>query len=171
MVKFSAFKVKTVVIFCVIVLFAISYIALGCLWHQNHKLAQEVINSRKVYVYDLQKVLLSTNLIEAKRQYEQEILNLNDELLKAEQKIKSLKDAKVKEDFSTVYLNNLRLKRDEITKNYETQVNTITQNINAALSEIAKQQHIAAIFVRDAVAVNTPDVVDITQDVVQKISQ
>lgn len=171
MVKFSASQVRTFVVSSVVILFTISYIGLGCLWQQNHKLAQEVINSRKVYVYDLQKVLLSTNLIEAKRQYEQEILNLNDELLKAEQKIKSLKDAKVKEDFSAVYLNNLRLKRDEITKNYETQVNTITQNINAALSEIAKQQQIPAIFVRDAVAVNTPDVVDITQDVIQKISQ
>ena len=117
MVKFSASQVRTFVVSSVVILFAISYIGLGCLWHQNQLLKQEVVNSRKVYVYDLQKVLLSTNLVEAKRQYEQEILNLNDELLKAEQKIKSLKDAKVKEDFSTVYLNNLRLKRDEITKN------------------------------------------------------
>lgn len=171
MVKFSACNIKTIIISSVVALFALSYIGLGYLWHQNQLLTQEIINSRKVYVYDLQKVLLSTNLVETKQQYEQDIVKLNNELLAAEKKIKTLKDAKVKEDFSTVYFSNLRLKRDELVSQYEKNVQETTNKINAALSEIAKQQNISTIFVSDMIVVKTPYIIDVTNEVIEKIHQ
>ena len=131
----------------------------------------QIAESKKIYVYNLEEVLRKINAIEAKKQFEDEIIKLNDELLEAEKKIKSLKDAKVKEDFSEVYLNNLRMKRDELVNNYERNIEELTAKINAALSSIAEERNIPTIFVQNAIALNTNFVVDLTDEIVARVQK
>ena len=132
-----------------------------------HKIEQ----SRKVYIYSLDEVLLKTNMVEAKQKLDTEIVALNKELLSGEKKIKSLKDAKVKLDFSEVYLKNLRMKRDELVENYKKSVEEITQKINVAMQEVIKEKKINVVFFKNAVAADTPYVIDITNDIIEKIKK
>lgn len=131
----------------------------------------EIIANRKVYVYDLEEVLRSVNAIEAKTKFEGEIIKLNDELFAAEKKIKSIKDAKVKADFSDVYLNNLKLKREELVSKYEATLKELTDKINLALGEIAAEKNASAIFVKSIIAANTSNVEDVTMEVIARIKQ
>ncbi|MBR1915217.1 MAG: hypothetical protein IJ830_02085 [Alphaproteobacteria bacterium] len=149
----------------------LAYIGLGACFYQNHILMQKLENSRKIYFYDLQEVIRHTGIAEAKQKYEQDVISLNEDLLAAEKKIKSLKDAKVKEDFSEVYLKNLRLKRDELVENYEKSISELTGKINVALAEIAKEKDTSAIFVRDILVVKTPYVEDVTDDVIKHLKK
>lgn len=126
-------------------------------------------NNSKVYVYSLEDLLQKMNVLAEKQKFETEIINLNSELLDAEKKIKSLKDAKVKADFSDVYLKNLRMKRDELVLGYENKIKALTDTINQALSEVAAEKSIGVIFVKSAVALNTPAVVDLTDEIYAKI--
>lgn len=149
----------------------LAYIGLGACFYQNRILTQKIENARKIYVYDLQEVIRHTGIAEAKQKYEQDVISLNEDLLAAEKKIKSLKDAKVKEDFSEVYLKNLRLKRDELVENYEKSISELTGKINVALAEIAKEKDTSAIFVRDIIVVKTPYVEDVTDDVIKHLKK
>ena len=149
----------------------LAYIGFGVCLYQNRILTQKIENARKIYVYDLQEVIRHTGIAEAKQKYEQDVISLNEDLLAAEKKIKSLKDAKVKEDFSEVYLKNLRLKRDELVENYEKSISELTGKINVALAEIAKEKDTSAIFVRDIILVKTPYVEDVTDDVIKHLKK
>ena len=116
-------------------------------------------------------MLRKINAVDEKVQMEEKILKLNNELMEAEKKIKSLKNAQVKEDFSDMYLKNLRMKRDEILENYEKSLGDITDRINSALNEIAKEKNVSTIFVHSVISVKTPYVVDVTDEVSAKIMQ
>lgn len=142
-----------------------------CLQGQIKAQQAEIDSSKKIYVYNLEEVLRSVNAGEAKTQFESEIIKLNDEVFAAEKKIKSLKDAKVKEDFSDIYLNNLKMKRDELVANYEKKIKEITDGINNALGLIAKEKDVSVIFVQSSIAVKTPYVVDVTPDIVKRIKE
>lgn len=135
------------------------------------QLETQITENKKIYVYNLEEVLRQTNALETKKQFEDEIIRLNDELLEAEKKINSLKTAKVKEDFSSIYLQNLKMKRDELVNNYENNIEELTNKINAALSEIAQEKNIPVIFVHNAIALNTNFVVDLTNEVVAKMQK
>ncbi len=163
-------KRRSVLTICAI---AVLYAGLFGLLLQNHianqKTAVAIENSRKVYIYNLEEVLMTLNIVEEKQKFEAEIVKLNDELLEAEKKIKSLQDAKVKENFSQMYLSNLRLKRDELIAGYEKKVKDLTDKVNIALAEIAKGKGASTIFLRDVVAVNTPYVEDVTTEVINRV--
>lgn len=131
----------------------------------------QVTENKKIYVYNLEEVLRQTNAPETKKQFEDEIIRLNDELLEAEKKIDSLKTATVKEDFSSIYLQNLKMKRDEPVNNYENNIEELTNKINATLSEIAQEKNIPVIFVHNAIALNTNFVVDLTNEVAAKMQK
>ena len=133
----------------------------------NHKIEQ----SRKVYIYSLDEVLLKTDMVEKKQKFDTEIVALNKELLRGEKKIKSLKDAKVKLDFSEVYLKNLRMKRDELVENYKKSVEEITQKINTAMREVVEEKKINVVFFKNAVAADSPYVIDITNEIIEKIEK
>lgn len=137
----------------------------------QQSLQAQINENKKIYIYNLEEVLRKINALETKKKFEDEIIKLNDELLEAEKKIKSLKSAKVKEDFAEVYLNNLRMKRDEIVDNYEKNIEELTSKINAALAEIAQEKNIPTIFVQQAVALNTNFVVDLTDEVAARIQK
>ncbi len=127
--------------------------------------------SKKIYVYSLDEVLLKSQVVETKQKFDAEIIKLNEELKIGEKKIKSLKDKKVKLDFSDIYLKNLRNKRDELVENYQKTVEEVTQKINTALEQIVKEKEIPAVFVKKAIAIPTPYVIDITDEVVEKIKK
>jgi len=131
----------------------------------------QITENKKIYIYNLEGVLRKINAVDEKVQMEEKILKLNNELMAAEKKIKSLKDAKVKEDFSDMYMNNLRMKRDEILENYEKSLGDITDRINKALNEIAKEKNVSTIFVHSVISVRTPYVIDVTDEVAARILQ
>ena len=141
--------------------------ALQKVMHQD--MQKEVAESRKIYVYNLEEVLRKANALETKKQFEDDIIKLNDELTEAEKKIETLKSAKVKEDFSDVYLNNLKMKRDDLVNNYEKNIDELTTKINKALNDIAQEKGVTAIFVYSAIAVNTENVIDLTDEIAERI--
>lgn len=138
---------------------------------QQQELVKIIHDSRKVYVYSLEEVLVKAEALSHKQKFDEEILKLNDELLEAEEKIKKIKDAKVKEDFSDVYLKNLRMKRDELVNNYQNSIKDLTQKINQALAEIAKEKDVPAVFLKSAIAVQTPYVVDLTDEIAERLQK
>lgn len=150
-----------------LIIVVLALLVVGLFVFFNHKIEQ----SRKVYIYSLDEVLLKTNMVETKQKFDTEIVALNKELLSGEKKIKSLKDAKVKLDFSEVYLKNLRMKRDELIENYKKSVEEITQKINTAMQEVVKEKKINVVFFKNAVAADSPYVTDITNDIIEKIKK
>ena len=130
-----------------------------------------ISENKKIYIYDLQEVLRKINAGDKRVQMEEQILKLNNELMAAEKKIKSLKNAKVKEDISDMYVKNLRLKRDEIMENFDKTVAEITDKINMALTEIAKEKNTSTIFIPSTIALRTPYVIDVTDEVVAKMQK
>ena len=137
----------------------------------NESLQSELSESRKIYIYNVDKLLVATDMLKMKKQYKQDIINLNRELTEAENKIKSLKNAKVKEDFSEMYFKNLKMKRDEIVGNYEKYVLEATNKLNKALEDVIKEKNIPVVFAQKAVAVKTPNTIDITEDILAKLKQ
>lgn len=163
---------KTALIIGAIFVLVYSVILTICVYSLNNKIAEQqnqIQVNRKILFYNLEEVLRATNAINAKTEFEGEIIKLNDEVFAAEKKIKSLKDAKVKADFSDVYLNNLKLKRDDLVAKYEQNIKELTDKINAALVDVAKENNASVIFVQSALAVNTPETQDVTDEIIKKI--
>ena len=129
----------------------------------------EIENSRKVYVYNLEEVLKGINILETKKKFEDEIIKLNDEVFATEKKIKSIKDEKMKEELSGMYLKNLKMKRDDLMEKYQNDIKELTDKVNAVISELAKEKDVSVIFVQNAIAVNTPYVVDLTAEILTRV--
>lgn len=70
-----------------------------------------------------------------------------------------------------MYMKNLKLKRDEIVGNYEKAVAELSEKMNKALDEIVKERKVPAIFVQSAIAIKTPDTVDLTQELISKMKK
>jgi len=147
----------------------------GYLFWQNQQLSQQlgrqIEENRKVYIYSLDEVLLKVEALESKRKFEEDVTKLNDELLEAEEKIKNIQDANLQEDFSVVYLKNLRMKRDDLVNNYQKSIEDLTTKINEALASIAKEKDISVVFLKSSIAATSPYVVDITEEVVNRIKK
>ena len=156
---------------------ALLYVATGYLYYKTcgknnpSEAVQQIEQSNKIYTYNLDEIFYAMNIIDAKKRYEEDIVKLNNDLLEAEKKIKSLKDAKVKEDFSDMYLKNLKLRRDEIIGTYEKAVADLTEKMNKALDEVVKEKNVPAVFVPNAIAIKTPNTVDLTQEIILKMKK
>lgn len=150
-------------------------IAVGSIYFQYVSQQKEFANAlnenRKVYVYSLEEVLVKVEAISNKQKFDEDILKLNDELMKGKEKIKNIKNAKLQEDFSDVYLKNLRMKRDDLVSNYQKSIKDLTGKINAALADIAKERDISAVFLKSALAVSSPHVVDLTDEVAARVQK
>jgi len=133
------------------------------------KLNQQLENSRKIYVYNLERALQEVGTVAINQKFAADITKLDEEVKIAEKKIKSLKDAKVKNDFSDVYLNSLRLKRDTLLEEYQKSVQGVSDNINKILAEIAAENKAPTIFNSQAIAVKTDYLIDITPEVVKRL--
>jgi len=140
-------------------------------YQTNQKLQQQITENRKVYIYSLEDVLIKIEAIQIKKKFEQDIMDLNQELVAAEKKIDSIKKADVKADVSDLYLKNLRLKRDELMNNYQKTLEEVTKKINDAVVEVAKEKKVSAVFLKTAIAASTPYVVDITEEVAAHVKK
>jgi len=135
----------------------------------NAEIQKAVDSSRKIYVYNLETVLLETGAVDAKKKFEKDVENLSKEVSAAEEKIKTLTDAKVKAEFSDVYLKSLRLKRDNLIEDYDKSLQNTLKKINKALSQIAVEKKAPTIFFIKSLAVMTDDVIDVSSEVVEKL--
>ena len=124
-----------------------------------------------IYVSCLEEAMVGINAAEEKNYFEQEALRLSDEVTAAEEKIMSIKDKNVQEDFSDVYLNSLRLKRDNLVEEYHKMLEDLSNKVNKSLEEIAAEKNASTIFLKSMIAVNTPYVVDVTPELVAKLKQ
>ena len=150
-------------------LLGILFILAGLLCYKCYILENVIKQNRKIYTYNLEEVLSHTNIVTIKQNFEDEMIKLNDELNEGEKKIQSLKKVDVKEDFTDIYLKNLRLKRDDLVADYDKKINELTAEINDILNTIMKEKNIPAIFNQDAIAVSSAEVVDITADVIKEL--
>ena len=157
--------------FSLVGLFIIMLASSGLLLWQNQQLNQKITESRKIYIYSLEDVLLKVEALGNKRKFEEDVLKLNEELIEAEEKIKNIKNSKLKEDFSDMYLKNLRMKRDELVNNYQKSIEELTARINEALIEITQEKDIPTVFMKSSIAVTSPYVVDITEEVAQRVKK
>lgn len=149
------------------------FVAVGHLYYkcseQEEMLANAVNNNRKIYVYNLEEVLIKLGAPDNKQKFDASIVKLNKELIENEKKIKNIKQAKLKADFSDVYLDNLRMKRDELISDYQNSVKELDKKIKQALVKIAKEKDAPAVFLKSAIAIQTPYVVDLTKEVVDRV--
>lgn len=111
------------------------------------------------------------NVAEKKKKFEDEAQKLNEEVLAAEKKIKNIKDKDVKADFSDVYLNSLRLKRDNLVEEYQKLLTELSEKVNKGLVEIATEKGASTIFLKSALGIGTDDVIDITPELIAKLKK
>lgn len=157
---------------CVVLLFVLSFGLLCSVVYQfmqTNKLQQKLEDAAKVYVYDLQDTLRGLRVDELNAEFEAKINILNHEVLTAQNKISSLKDANIQADFSDVYLNSLKNKRDTMIKEYNDTLQEITDRINQNLVQIAHEKNTPTIFNKQTIGAFTPDVIDISTEIVQRI--
>lgn len=154
----------------VLVMFGFMELKIHGLQSQINAQQQQIENSKKVYVYNLEDVLKGTDIIAVKQKFEDEIIKLNDEVFATEKKIKSIQDAKMKKELSDMYLKNLKMKRDDLMAKYQNDVKELTDKVNTAVGKIAEEKNVSVIFVKNAIAVKTPQVIDVTPEVLAKIT-
>ena len=140
-------------------------------FQQSHikRLENQVENSRYVYVYDVEEVLRGIRLDDLNREFEAKISILNQEVSSAQDKISTLKNSKVKEDFSDVYLKSLKLKRDNMVKEYGRMLQNITNEINEKVTGLALDNGIAVVFDKRFITVRTPQVIDLTDEIIRQV--
>lgn len=144
---------------------------INSLYGKHTALQNEVIANRKIYVYNLEEILTKTGIIETKKEFEENLVKLNEELIDGQRRIKSLRDARVKEDFSEIYLNNLRSKRDDLVNHYDNKLDELASKINQALVELCKEKNIPTVYPNNTVAITTDDVIDLTDEILEKIKK
>ena len=143
----------------------------GYQYIENQKIRKELEAARMVYVYSLEETMQGVNAAEKKKKFEEEAIRLNEEVLAAEEKIKNFKDENLKQDFTDVYLNSLRLKRDNLVEEYQKMLEELSNKVNKGLEEIAKEKNANTIFLKSTIAVNTPYVTDITPELIAKLKK
>jgi len=135
----------------------------------EQSIKQDVAQMRKVYIYNLEETLRGIKLESFNREFEAKLNVLNEEVSVAQEKISSLEDTKDKDTFSDIYLKSLKLKRDTMIQEYNHTLEDLTEQINQAITEIAKEKNASVILDRRAVASLTEDVEDVTDEVVKKV--
>ncbi len=135
----------------------------------TNQLRRQLEDVRKVYIYDLQETLRGLRVDELNAEFEAKVNILNHEVITAQNKISSLKEANVQADFSDVYLNSLKNKRDDMIKEYNDTLQSITTQINENLAQIAQEKNTSTIFSKQSISAFTPNVIDITPEIIQRI--
>ena len=167
-------KFQTIVIFLGVFLF----FWCGYLSYQNHalnKIAAENAqanqqNSRVIYVYNMEKAVHSTEVDLRNKKFNTDLAALEIEVQDTKDKIKKIKDAKVKDDISEIYLKSLMDKRDNLVNDYQNYMTDMLDKMNKALAEVATEHNAVTIFNANSMVVTTKDVIDVTDEVVQKVT-
>ena len=135
----------------------------------EQSIKQDVAQMRKVYIYNLEDTLRGIKLESFNREFEAKLNVLNEEVSIAQEKISSLEDTKDKDTFSDIYMKSLKLKRDTMIQEYNHTLEDLTEQINQAITKIAKEKGASVIFDRRAVAALTDNVEDVTKEVVENV--
>lgn len=135
----------------------------------DKNMQESITQNKKVYVYDLEKTLKGIKLDEINNEFSNQIAILGDEVTSAQKKISSLKETKDKDDFSEVYLQSLKLKRDNMITEYNRTLENITEQVNKTVSEIADEKGASAVFDKRIVASQSKYVEDITEEVIKRV--
>lgn len=151
--------------------FVFAFFIIVNMYYKNAVLSQQIEQAKKVYVFSMEDALIKLGTVSLKQNFEKEVMVLNNELEKNEKKIETIRNAKVRDDFSAVYMDSLKLKRDTLVQNYQKQLADLTEQINKALSEVAKKYDAPTIFNAKSTVVKTNKVVDVTSEVVNKIQK
>ncbi len=130
---------------------------------------QDITQIKKVYVYNLEDTLRGVNLEKLNQEFEEKLNILNEEVSIAQEKISSLKETKEKDNFSEIYLKSLKLKRDTMVQEYHHTLENLTEQINQAVTEIAKEKKALVILDLRAVASLTDNVEDVTDEVIKRV--
>ena len=127
--------------------------------------------NEKVYVYNVNRLISSSPQIVALQQkYKQQMAELDKQIDVAQQKLANMKDKAAKAEFSEAYLGGLSLKRDNLLEEYQKAVAEVSERTNKALLDIVNNNKIPVVYNASIIAVNTTNVVDLT-DAVLKNSQ
>lgn len=135
----------------------------------DKNMQNSITQSKKVYVYDLEQTLKGIKLDEINNEFSNKITILGDEVTSAQKKISSLKETKDKDDFSEVYLQSLKLKRDNMIAEYNRTLEDITEQVNKTVSKIAEEKGASAVFDKRIVASQNKYVEDITAEVIKRV--
>lgn len=130
---------------------------------------QNMAQIKKVYVYNLEDTLKGIKLENLNREFEEKLKILNDEVSVAQEKISSLEDSADKDTFSDIYLKSLKLKRDTMIQEYQHSLEDLTEQVNQAIGEIAKEKKASVILDVRAVASLTENVEDVTEEVIKRV--
>lgn len=133
--------------------------------------AVEIVNNRRIFVCNMEELYKQLNVNQRNTEFEMKIAKLDDDVTAAQKKIKNLKNAKVKADFTDVYLKSLVAKRDKMVEEYQDALHDTMAKINQAMAEVAMEQKANTIFRSQAVTALTKYTVDVTQEVLKKISE
>lgn len=136
----------------------------------HNDLRQTTERLGKVYIYDLGETLRGVKLDNLNREFEAKINVLNDEVSAAQKKIASLKETKDKDNFSDVYLKSLKLKRDTMIQEYNRTLENLTEEVNRAVADIAKEKGAAVIFDKSIITSQTESVEDVTPEVIKRVN-
>ena len=151
--------------------FVFAFFIIVNMYYKNAVLSQQIEQAQKVYVFSMEDALIKLGTVSLKQNFEKEVMALNNELEKNEKKIETIRNAKVRDDFSAVYMDSLKLKRDTLVQNYQKQLADLTEQINKALSEVAKKYNASTIFNAKSTVVKTSNVTDVTDEVVNIVKQ
>lgn len=151
--------------------FVFAFFIIVNMYYKNAVLSQQIEQAQKVYVFSMEDALIKLGTVSLKQNFEKEVMALNNELEKNEKKIETIRNAKVRDDFSAVYMDSLKLKRDTLVQNYQKQLADLTEQINKALSEVAKKYDAPTIFNAKSTVVKTSNVTDVTDEVVNIVKQ
>ncbi|MBQ4400251.1 MAG: hypothetical protein II830_03025 [Alphaproteobacteria bacterium] len=135
----------------------------------DKNMQNSITQSKKVYVYDLEQTLKGIRLDEINNEFSNKITLLGNEVTSAQKKIASLTETKDKDDFSEVYLQSLKLKRDNMIAEYNRTLEDITEQVNKTVSKIAEEKGASAVFDKRIVASQNKYVEDITAEVIKRV--
>lgn len=135
----------------------------------DKNMQNSITQSKKVYVYDLEQTLKGIKLDEINNEFSNKITLLGNEVTSAQKKIASLTETKDKDDFSEVYLQSLKLKRDNMIAEYNRTLEDITEQVNKTVSKIAEEKGASAVFDKRIVASQNKYVEDITAEVIKRV--
>ena len=133
--------------------------------YKIYTLEKMVVHDSKIYVYSMENVLLLAGMADENKQHQIELDKLEKEIDAAQKKLNGIKDKKLKQEYSEVYMKSLRLKRDTLIETHEKFMNNLLKNVNRALLAVTEKYKAPTIFAAKSIAVHTPNVVDVTDEI------
>lgn len=133
--------------------------------YKIHKLEKAVDHDSKVYVYSMENVLLLAGMADENKQYQIEMDKLGKEIDAAQKKLNGMKDKKLKQEYSEMYMKSLTLKRDTLKETHDKFMANLLKNVNRALLVVTEKYKAPTIFTTKSIAVHTPNVVDVTDEI------